>query len=154
MKPFIHPLADVRATDIGDDTRIWQYAVVLEGAVIGARCNINAHTFVENDVVIGDNVTLKCGVYLWDGLSIGNDVFIGPNATFCNDKYPKSGVRDGRRKLLNTVVRDGASIGAGAVILPGVVIGRCSVVGAGAVVTKDVPDRAVVAGNPAKELVG
>lgn len=152
MKPFIHPLADVRAVDIGDDTRIWQYAVVLEGAVIGARCNINAHTFVENDVVIGDNVTLKCGVYLWDGLSIGNDVFIGPNVTFCNDKYPKSGVRDGRRQLLNTVVQDGASIGAGAVILPGVVIGRRSVVGAGAVVTKDVPDGVVVAGNPAKEL--
>lgn len=152
MKPFIHPLADVRAVDIGDDTRIWQYAVVLDGAVIGARCNINAHTFVENDVVIGDNVTLKCGVYLWDGLSIGNDVFIGPNVTFCNDKYPKSGVRDGRRQLLNTVVQDGASIGAGAVILPGVVIGRRSVVGAGAVVTKDVPDGVVVAGNPAKEL--
>lgn len=152
MKPFIHPLADVRAVDIGDDTRIWQYAVVLEGAVIGARCNINAHTFVENDVVIGDNVTLKCGVYLWDGLSVGNDVFIGPNVTFCNDKYPKSGVRDGRRQLLNTIVQDGASIGAGAVILPGVVIGRRSVVGAGAVVTKDVPEGVVVAGNPAKEL--
>ena len=152
MKPFIHPLADVQSSCIGEDTRIWQFSVVLGGAKIGSRCNLCANTFVENDVEVDDNVTLKCGVYLWDGMRVGKDVFIGPNATFCNDKHPKSGVHDERMKLLQTVVCDGASIGAGAVILPGVRIGRYAVVGAGAVVTKDVPDGAVVVGNPAREL--
>lgn len=152
MKPLVHQLADVHSTDIGDDTRIWQFSVVLSGAKIGSRCNLCAHTFVENDVVVGDNVTLKCGVYLWDGMRVGNDVFIGPNVTFCNDKYPKSGVRDERRKLIQTAICDGASIGAGAVVLPGVRIGRNAMVGAGAVVTKDVPDGVTVAGNPAVEL--
>lgn len=153
MKPSIHPLADVQTSDIGEDTRIWQFCVVLKGAKIGARCNLNANTFVENDVVLGDNVTLKCGVYVWDGMRIDNNVFIGPNATFCNDKYPRAGVHDARRKLLETRVCDGASIGAGAVILPGVKIGKNAVVGAGAVVVKDVPDGAVVVGNPARPLL-
>ena len=152
MKPFIHQLADVKSSDIGEDTRIWQFSVVLSGAKIGACCNLNAHTFVESDVVIGDNVTLKCGVFLWDGMRVGNDVFIGPNATFCNDKYPRAGVHDGRRKLLQTVICDGASIGAGAVVLPGVKIGRNAIVGAGAVVTEDVPDGVIVAGCPAKKI--
>ena len=152
MKPFIHPLADVQTNDLGEDTRIWQFSVVLKGAKIGACCNICANTFVENDVVLGDNVTLKCGVYLWDGVRIGNNVFIGPNATFCNDKYPRAGVRDARRSLLETRVCDGASIGAGVVILPGLTIGKNVIVGAGAVVTKDLPDGTVVAGNPAEEI--
>ena len=152
MKAFIHPLADVQAAPIGDDTRVWQFSVILKGARVGSRCNICAHTFVESDVVIGDNVTWKCGVYLWDGIRIGNDVFVGPNATFCNDKHPKAGVRDGRRKLLKTVVGDGASIGAGAVILPGITIGENAVVGAGAVVTKDVSPNTTVVGCPAEEL--
>lgn len=154
MKPFIHPLSDVQTFDIGEDTRIWQFAVVLKGAKIGARCNLNAHTFVENDVVLGDNVTLKCGVHLWDGMRVGSNVFIGPNASFCNDKHPRAGVRDGRRVLLETHICDGASIGSGAVILPGVTIGENAVVGAGAVVTKDIPAGATVAGNPARQLTG
>ena len=149
MKPFIHPLADVQTSDIGEDTRIWQFSVVLKGAKIGSRCNLNAHTFVENDVVIGDNVTLKCGVYLWDGLRIGDNVFIGPNATFCNDKYPRSGVRDDRRILMQTIVEEGASIGAGAVILPGVTIGRGAIIGAGATVVSDVPAGVTVVGTKA-----
>jgi len=152
MKAFVHPLADVQTACIGDDTRIWQFSVILKGAKVGSRCNICAHTFLENDVVIGNNVTLKCGVYLWDGIRIGNNVFVGPNATFCNDKYPRAGIRDERRKLLQTLVEDGVSIGAGAVILPGVTIGRNAVVGAGAVVTNDVPPNTTVVGCPAAEL--
>ena len=152
MGAFIHPLSDVQSKNVGDGTRIWQYSVVLPGAVVGRNCNLNAHTFVENDVVLGDNVTLKCGVFLWDGLRVGNNVFIGPNASFCNDKYPRAGVHDDRRTLLKTTICDGASIGTGAVVLPGVTIGENAIVGAGAVVTKDVPANATVAGNPAKPI--
>ena len=110
MNITIHPLADVQSKTIGDGTRIWQFAVVLEGARIGRDCNICAHAFIENNVEIGDNVTIKCGVQLWDGLRVGNDVFIGPNATFCNDRYPHSGVKDSRRTLLNTIIEDNKCI--------------------------------------------
>lgn len=151
MSAFIHKTADVETLDIGDGTKIWQGAVVLKGAKIGKGCNICAHTFIENDVIVGDNVCLKCGVYLWDGLRIGNNVFIGPNATFCNDLYPRAGVHDERRKLLKTIIKDGASIGSGAVILPGVMIGENAIIGAGAVVVHDVPANATVVGAPAKE---
>ena len=148
---MIHPLSDVQTDQIGEGTRIWQFAVVLKGAKIGCDCNICAHTFIENDVVICDNVTVKCGVQLWDGLRIGNNVFIGPNVTFCNDKYPKSGNHD--FECLQTVIEDDVSIGANATILPGVRLGKGCVVGAGAVVTKDVPPGMTVVGNPAKELI-
>lgn len=150
MLNLIHKLADVQARTIGEGTRIWQFAVVLPGARIGKNCNICAHTFIENDVVIGDNVTIKCGVQLWDGLRIGNNVFIGPNATFCNDKYPRSGNRDFR--CLETIIEDDVSIGANATILPGIRLGKGCVVGAGAVVTKDVQAGITFAGNPAKQI--
>ncbi|WP_339471886.1 acyltransferase [Pseudomonas sp. EL_65y_Pfl1_R83] len=146
--PKIHELADVKSSYIGDGTRVWQYSVILEGAKIGKDCNICAHTLVEGDVVIGDNVTLKSGVYLWDGTRVEDNVFIGPNATFTNDSMPRSKVYPEEFKSIN--LRFGASIGANATILPGVTIGRFAMVGAGAVVTKDVPDCAVVVGNPAK----
>ncbi len=145
---FIHPLADVASKSIGVRTRIWQFVVVLKGAVIGRDCNICSHCFIENDVIIGDRVTVKSGVQLWDGLRIADDVFIGPNATFANDKVPRSGNRGFR--LLVTLVEKGASVGAGATILPGVKIGANALVGAGAVVTKDVPAGATVIGNPAR----
>ncbi len=148
---MIHPLSDVQTDQIGEGTRIWQFAVVLKGAKIGRNCNICAHTFIENDVVIGDNVTVKCGVQLWNGLRIGNNVFVGPNATFCNDKYPRSG-RHGF-ECLQTVIEDDVSIGANATILPGVRLGKGCVVGAGAVVVKNVPPGIMVVGNPAKELI-
>ncbi len=151
MSVFIHKLADVQTHDIGDGSRIWQFSVILPGAKIGRDCNICANTFVENDVIVGNNVTIKCGVQLWDGMKVGNNVFIGPNVTFCNDKYPKSGVRDGRRKLLDTIIEDGASIGAGAVILPGITIGANSIIGAGSVVVNDVKPLTTVVGNPARE---
>ena len=148
---MIHPLADVQSPHIGEGTRIWQFAVVLRGARVGRGCNICAQTFIENDVVLGDNVTVKCGVQLWDGLRIGNNVFIGPNATFCNDKRPKSGNRD--FECMKTIVEDDVSIGANATILPGVKLGKGCVIGAGAVVTKDVPTGMTVVGNPAREIM-
>ena len=133
---MIHPLSDVQSKNIGENTNIWQYCVVLPNAKIGDNCNICSHCFIENDVVIGNNVTVKNGVYLYDGITIEDDVFIGPNATFCNDRYPKSKNKD--FKLEPIVIKKGASIGANATILPRVTIGEKALIGAGAVVTKNV----------------
>ena len=145
---FIHPSSDVQSKQIGEGTRIWQYVVILPGAVIGLDGNICSHCFIENKVVVGDRVTVKCGVQLWDGVTLEDDVFVGPNATFTNDLQPRS--RNSAAQLLPTVVKKGASIGANATILPGLTIGEGAMVGAGAVVTKDVPPRALVVGNPAR----
>ncbi|MDX7745623.1 acyltransferase [Aeromonas veronii] len=145
---FIHHLSDVMSSDIGDNTRIWQYSVVLQGARIGKECNICAHTLIEGNVTIGDRVTIKSGVYIWDGVTIEDDVFIGPCVAFTNDRHPRSKIYpDEFSKML---IKNGASIGANATLLPGITIGRHAMVGAGSVVTKDVPDYAVVVGNPAK----
>ena len=138
----------MQTADIGARTRIWQYVVVLPGARIGRDCNVCAHCFIENDVVIGDRVTIKSGVQLWDGLRVGDDVFIGPNVTFSNDKFPRS--RQHLASMLVTEIESGASLGAGATILPGLKIGRNAMVGAGAVVTRSVPANAIVVGNPAR----
>ncbi len=148
MKPKIHSLADVQSVKIGEETIIWQFAIVLSGAEIGARCNINCHTFIENNVMVGDNVTIKSGVYLWDGLRIEDNVFIGPNVTFTNDKYPKS--KQYPEDFQTTVLQKGASIGANSTILGGVTIGENSLIGAGSVVTKSVPSNELWIGNPAK----
>ena len=137
MPLFIHSTADVHAVDIGDDTRIWQFSVILAGARIGRDCNICAHVLIENDVVIGNSVTVKSGVQLWDGVSLEDGVFVGPRSKHYPDHFAR------------TVVRRGASIGANATILPGVTIGEQAMVGAGAVVTRSVPDYATVIGNPA-----
>ena len=134
---MIDQLSDVQSKDIGQDTNIWQFCVVLPGAVIGNNCNICSHVFIENDVKIGNNVTIKCGVQVWDGTVIEDDVFIGPNVTMTNDRHPKSRNKDW--KCEEITIKKGASIGANATILPGVTIGENAVVGAGAVVTKDVP---------------
>ena len=149
-KFFIHALADCQSSKIGERTKIWQFCVVLEHAIIGNDCNICANVFIENDVVIANNVTVKCGVQLWNGISIGNNVFIGPNVTFTNDKFPSSGIYP--NQFLKTIVEDGVSIGANATILPGIRIGNSSIVGAGAVVTKDVPPNTLVKGVPAKQF--
>ena len=146
-KPYIHPTADVKTNKIGLNTRIWQYSVVLPQAEIGSNCNICAHTLIENDVVIGDNVTVKSGVFIWDGISVQDNVFIGPNVTFTNDKHPRS--KQYPEEFLRTIVGEAASIGANATILPGISIGKKAMIGAGAVVTKDVPENAIVVGNPA-----
>lgn len=146
---FIHEKAIVEpGAQIGDKTRIWAYAHILGGARLGTDCNICDHTFIENDVVLGDRVTVKCGVYIWNAIEIQDDVFIGPNVTFTNDKYPRS--KQYLEKNPRIVVCTGASIGANATILPGLRIGEWSMVGAGAVVTADVPPHAIVVGNPSR----
>jgi len=145
---MIHVSAICESVSVGKGTNIWAFAHVLPGAVIGVDCNICDHVFIENDVVVGDRVTIKSGVQLWDGLRIADDVFIGPNATFTNDKNPRSKQRP--KIFLATVVESGASIGANATILPGITIGRGAMVGAGAVVTHNVPPYAIVVGNPAR----
>lgn len=146
-KPFIHPLSDVMSTTIGQKTKVWQYSVILPKAVIGENCNICAHTLIENDVVIGDNVTVKSGVYVWDGITLKDNVFIGPCVTFTNDKKPRS--KQYPDEFPKTVVEEGASIGANATLLPGINIGKNALIGAGAVVTKNVPENAIMVGNPA-----
>jgi UDP-2-acetamido-3-amino-2,3-dideoxy-glucuronate N-acetyltransferase len=144
----VHPLSDVQTSSIGDETVIWQFCVILPRAQIGKNCNINCHVFIENDVVIGDGVTIKSGVQLWDGITIEDEVFIGPNVTFTNDKTPRS--KQYPSSFLKTLVKKGASIGANATILPGVTIGEKALIGAGSVVLADIPANTVWAGNPAK----
>lgn len=144
---MIHPTADVQTDKIGEGTLVWQFVVVLPGAIIGSNCNINAHCFIENDVTIGNNVTVKCGVYLWDGITIEDNVQIGPNVTFTNDKYPRA---KHQFELQKTLIRKDASIGAGSVIMGNVTIGENAMIGAGSVVTKDVPANQLWFGNPAR----
>ena len=145
MSTFIHPLADVQSKHIGDNTRIWQFVVVLPEAEIGNDCNICANVLIENKVRLGNNVTVKSGVQLYDGLTAEDDVYIGPNVTFCNDRYPKS--HNKNFKLEPVLVKKGASVGANATILPGVTIGENAMIAAGAVVTKDVKANTIFKGN-------
>jgi len=145
---FIHALADVAPCEIGEGTRVWQFVVILKGAKIGQDCNICAHTLIEGDVIIGNNVTVKSGVYIWDGTRIEDDVFLGPNATLTNDLMPRS--KQYPDTFSGITLKKGSSIGANATLLPGITVGQKAMVGAGAVVTKDVPDYAVVIGNPAQ----
>lgn len=146
---MIHPLADVQTNQIGEDTNIWQFCVVLKGASIGADCNLCAHVLVENDVTIGNRVTIKSGVQLWDGITVEDDVFIGPNVTFTNDLVPRSKCYP--ESFAETTICKGASIGANATIVAGHTIGEYALIGAGSVVTKDVPPYTVWYGNPAKQ---
>lgn len=145
---FVHEKAICSSNSIGAGTRIWEFVQILEGSKIGSGCNICHGVFIESDVVIGNNVTIKPGVQIWDGTTLEDEVFVGPNVTFTNDLFPRS--KKWPQQVLKTVVRANASIGANATILPGVTIGRGAMVGAGAVVTKDVPDFAIVYGNPAQ----
>ena len=146
---MIHPTADVMSSTIGSDTQIWQYSVVLEGAKIGSNCNINCHVFIENDVVIGDNVTVKPGVQIWDGLRIEDDVFIGPNVTFTNDLAPRSKLPPD--KFVKTFINKGASIGANATIIAGITISEYAMIGAGSLVNKNIPSYTLWYGNPARQ---
>lgn len=143
-----HPTADIQSKEIGNDTHIWQFCVVLPGAVIGDHCNINCHVFIENDVIIGNNVTIKPGVQIWDGLRIEDNVFIGPNVTFTNDLLPRS--KKYPEEFAKTVIKKGASIGANATILAGIEIGEYAMIGAGSVLTRSVEPFTLWYGNPAK----
>lgn len=146
----IHPLADVQSENIGKNTSVWQFVVILKDAAIGDNCNINCNVFVENDVKIGDNVTIKPGVQIWDGVILEDNVFVGPNVTFTNDLVPRS--KQYPTQFKKTLVKKGASIGANATILAGITIGENALIGAGSVVTKDIPSNEIWIGNPAKFL--
>lgn len=150
MKYKIHTLSDVQTDNIGEETTIWQFCVILQGAKIGKNCNINCNVFIENDVTIGDHVTVKPGVQIWDGVTLEDHVFIGPNVTFTNDLFPRS--KQYPLEFSTTLVKKGASIGANATIIAGNTIGENALIGAGSVVTKDVPANEIWAGNPAKFL--
>ena len=151
MGYFTHPAGVCETADVGADTRIWAFAHVLPGARIGRECNICDHVFIENEVVLGDRVTVKCGVAIWDGVCIEDDVFVGPGVAFTNDAFPRS--KTPRSPLPDTVIRQGASLGANCTLLPGITVGVQAMVGAGSVVTHDVPPFAIVVGNPAR-IVG
>jgi len=145
---FKHPLALVESDEVGDGTRVWAWAHVMDGAKVGKDCNIGEHCFLESGSSIGDRVIVKNHVCIWEKVSAEDDAFLGPNMIFTNDPNPRSGFR---RPFVATLVRKGASIGAGAIIVCGNTLGKYSSVGAGAVVTKDVPDYALVYGNPARQ---
>lgn len=144
----IHELSDVQTKNIGENTMIWQFCVVLEGAKIGNDCNINCNVLIEGNAVIGNNVTIKPGVQVWDGVVLEDDVFIGPNVTFTNDIVPRS--KQYPPHFENTIIKKGASIGANATIIAGNTVGEYALVGAGSVLTKSVPPLSVYFGNPAK----
>jgi UDP-2-acetamido-3-amino-2,3-dideoxy-glucuronate N-acetyltransferase len=152
LSSFIHPKALVETDNIGEGTRIWAFAHIMNGAVIGKNCNICDHAFVESHVTMGDGVTIKNGVALWDGVSLHDHVFVGPNAVFTNDLNPRAEVKKTREQFLSTEVQEGASIGANATIVCGITIGRYAFVGAGAVVLRDVPPHALIVGNPARQI--
>lgn len=145
---FVHPQGLCETTDIGAGTRIWAFAHVLPGVQIGQNCNICDHVFIEGGVIIGDRVTVKCGVQLWTGITIEDDVFIGPNVTFTNDRFPRS--RQWPDEYEKTRICAGASVGANSTLLPGITVGARAMVGAGSVVTRSVPPNAIVLGNPAR----
>jgi UDP-2-acetamido-3-amino-2,3-dideoxy-glucuronate N-acetyltransferase len=144
---MIHPLADVRSHSIGEGTSVWQFSIILPGAVIGNNCNVNCHVFVENDVIVGNNVTIKSGVQLWDGIRISDGVFIGPNVTFTNDLTPRS--KKYPREFEKTIVEEGASMGANSTILCGIKIGKFAMIGAGSLIAKSIPAFTLWFGNPA-----
>ncbi len=149
---FVHPQALVETESIGEGTRVWAFAHVMQGARIGRNCNICDHSFVESNVVIGDGVTIKNGVAIWDGVTLGNHVFVGPNAVFTNDLNPRAEVKKGHDQFVPTHIQEGATIGANATIVCGVTLGRYAFVGAGTVVIRDVPSYGLVVGNPGRQI--
>jgi UDP-2-acetamido-3-amino-2,3-dideoxy-glucuronate N-acetyltransferase len=149
---FVHPQALCESEQVGDGTRVWAFAHVMAGAVVGAGCNVGGGAFVESGAVVGDRVTIKNNVLLWDKVTVEDDVFIGPNAVFTNDMSPRAAFKKPADEFLPTLVRRGASVGANATIVCGTTIGEGAFVGAGSVVTRDVPSYAMVAGNPARRI--
>jgi len=148
MNNYIHPLSEVQTRNIGENTSVWQFSIILKNAIIGSDCNINCHCFIENDVIIGNNVTVKSGVQIWDGVRIEDNVFIGPNVTFTNDLVPRSKAHPDEFK--QTVIKKGVSIGGNTTIIAGIEIGEFAFIGAGSVITKIIPPYTVWYGNPAR----
>lgn len=146
---MIHESAYVEDAEIGEDTKIWHFVHVRDGAKIGKKCIIGKGVYIDSKVEVGDNCKIQNFATLYQGVLIGNDVFIGPHVCFTNDLYPRAAIWNEDR-LEKTLVKDGASIGANSTILAGVTIGKYAMVGAGSVVTKDVSDYELVVGNPAK----
>ena len=149
---YIHPRALVESTTVGTGTRIWAFAHVMEGAVVGCNCNICDHAFIESNVKIGNGVTIKNGVAIWDLVTIEDHVFVGPYAVFTNDLKPRAELRKSRDQLASTLIKEGATIGANATIVAGITIGRYACIGAGSVVIHNVPEQAIMVGNPARML--
>ncbi|HLN43844.1 MAG TPA: acyltransferase [Acidimicrobiales bacterium] len=149
---FIHPQALCESDRVGARTRIWAFAHVLPGAVIGADCNICDHAFVEGSVRVGDGVTIKNGVQLFDGVVVEDDVFLGPNCIFTNDRNPRAAVKKGADEAVPTRLERGATVGANATVVCGTTLHAYAFVGAGAVVTRNVPAHAMVVGNPARAV--
>jgi UDP-2-acetamido-3-amino-2,3-dideoxy-glucuronate N-acetyltransferase len=149
---FVHEKALCESTTVGPRTRVWAFAHVMPGAIVGADCNIGDHAFIETGARIGDRVILKNNALVWDKVTLEDDVFVGPNAVFTNDFIPRVAFKNPPEKFLPTLVRRGASIGANATIVCGVTIGEQAFVAAGAVVVRDVPAHAMVAGNPARRI--
>lgn len=149
---FAHPHALVESTDIGAGTRVWAFAHVMKGARIGAACNICDHSFVESNAVLGNNVTVKNGVAIWEGVTIEDDVFLGPNCVFTNDPNPRAYIKKPHEALVHTTLKKGATIGANAVIVCGITIGKFAFIGAGASVIRNVPDYALIVGNPGRQI--
>jgi UDP-2-acetamido-3-amino-2,3-dideoxy-glucuronate N-acetyltransferase len=149
---FVHPNGLCESDQVGEGTRVWAFAHVMPGAVLGKGCNVCDGAFVESGAVVGDRVTIKNNVLLWDGVTVEDDVFLGPNAVFTNDMNPRAAFKKSPNDFLPTLVRRGASIGANATIVCGTTIGEGAFVGAGSVVAGDVPAYALVVGNPARRI--
>jgi UDP-2-acetamido-3-amino-2,3-dideoxy-glucuronate N-acetyltransferase len=149
---FVHEKALCESDQVGLRTRVWAFAHVMAGAVIGDDCNICEHTFIESGAVVGNRVTVKNHVMVWDRVTVEDDVFLGPGAILTNDRFPRAGLKAAPVKLLPTLIRKGATIGAGAVVRCGTTIGLHAFVGAGSVVLNDVSPYALVVGNPVRRI--
>ncbi len=149
---FAHPLALIDTDDIGERTRVWAFAHVMKGAHVGSDCNVGEHCYIEGGASVGNNVTVKNGVSVWARVTVEDNAFLGPHCVFTNDMNPRSYIKKGPETLMPTLVKANSTIGAAATIVCGNTIGNYAFVAAGAVVIRDVPEYALVVGNPARHI--